>query len=257
MATAESVELTVQENGIHCGGCESRIEGVLAKLQGVRAVKADHRTQKITLSLDQERTPLKEVLAKLEFLGYSASHSAGLSSMGAVAPQQPVRPPVKKRWHAVCSLCTGGVSVVCMSSMGVAAAAAGAAAGAAATSMAGMGGVGAMAGPQPSFAQTSAFFLVPRLFESVGLRFLNHVPNEVAQPFLVLLLGLSVGTGYLAYRAHRQPQVLALTVASGLAMYVSIYVWMSEAVYFLSLPALLAAGIWGLFLARKPEKAGG
>lgn len=35
-------------------------------------------------------------------------------------------------------------------------------------------------------------------------------------------------------------------------MYVSIYVWMSEPLYFVSLAGLLAAGVWSIFLKRKP-----
>lgn len=36
-------------------------------------------------------------------------------------------------------------------------------------------------------------------------------------------------------------------------MYVSIYVWMSEPLYFVSLAGLLAAGVWSIFLTRKPS----
>ena len=45
---------------------------MLGRLLGVSRVKADHRTQRVQLTLDRARTPLWEVLAKLEFLGYQA-----------------------------------------------------------------------------------------------------------------------------------------------------------------------------------------
>jgi copper chaperone CopZ len=67
------LELTIEGNAIHCSGCESRIQGALGKMPGVQKVKASRKTQKIALTLDQEKTPLRDVLAKLEFLGYSVA----------------------------------------------------------------------------------------------------------------------------------------------------------------------------------------
>jgi copper chaperone CopZ len=74
MARIETLELTVRGDGlIHCEGCENRIHNVISKLPGVRKVKADHRTQRIQLTLDQDRTTLEEVKEKLDFMGYKAS----------------------------------------------------------------------------------------------------------------------------------------------------------------------------------------
>jgi copper chaperone CopZ len=70
MAKVEQVELTVLEKAIHCGGCESRIQGILGRLPGVAKVKADHKTQKVSLTLDVEKVPLEEVRMKLETAGY-------------------------------------------------------------------------------------------------------------------------------------------------------------------------------------------
>lgn len=153
-----------------------------------------------------------------------------------------------KRVDTVCSVCTSGVSVVCMSSMGAVLAAAGAAGGAGATSMAGMA---AQAG------QASAFLILPRFFDRIGLDVLNNVPNGVAQPLLVALLTITLVASYIAYLGHRRLYTPALTLASSVAMYVSIYVWMSEPLYFVSLAGLLAAGVWGLFLARAPRGQSG
>ena len=72
MARIEALELTVKDNAIHCGGCEARIQKVLGKVRGVAKVKADRQTQRIVFTLDQDKTPLHEVLAKLEFMGYTA-----------------------------------------------------------------------------------------------------------------------------------------------------------------------------------------
>jgi hypothetical protein len=54
-------------------------------------------------------------------------------------PAQENRSRKMPRLDAVCSFCTSGMSVVCMSSMGAALAAAGTAGGASAVGMAGMG----------------------------------------------------------------------------------------------------------------------
>jgi hypothetical protein len=135
-----------------------------------------------------------------------------------------------------------------MSSMGAALAAAGTAGGAGALGMAGMGSIG------NSSSGASAFFLIPRFFDRVGLDILNQVPNGVAQPLLVALLTISLVASYLAYRGHRRLYTPALTLASSVAMYVSIYVWMSETLYFVSLAGLLAAGVWSIFLTRNPSE---
>ena len=70
MAKIEQLDLTVQDRAIHCEGCESRIQTVVGRLQGVVKVRADHKTQLVTLTLDTEQTPLDEVRQKLEFAGF-------------------------------------------------------------------------------------------------------------------------------------------------------------------------------------------
>lgn len=72
MAKIDQMELTVQDNAIHCGGCESRIETVLKRLPGVVKVKADHQTQRVSLALDTDKTPVDEVKEKLGAAGYQA-----------------------------------------------------------------------------------------------------------------------------------------------------------------------------------------
>jgi hypothetical protein len=93
--------------------------------------------------------------------------------------------------------------------------------------------------------------LSPAFFDRLGLDILNQAPNTVAQPLLVALLTISLMASYLAYRGHRRLYAPALTLASGAAMYVSIYVWMSQPLYFVGLGGILAAGVWGIFLSRR------
>jgi copper chaperone CopZ len=70
----ETLELAVKgEELIHCVGCENRIQGVISKLPGVLKVKADHTTQEIRITLDQDSVSLKDVREKLDFMGYQTS----------------------------------------------------------------------------------------------------------------------------------------------------------------------------------------
>lgn len=132
-----------------------------------------------------------------------------------------------------------------MSSMGAAVAAAGAAGASGAAGMAGMGSMDTPGG--------ASSFVIARLFDRLGLDALNHLSNAIAQPLLVALLTISLVASCLAYRGHRRLYIPVLTLASSVAMYVSIYVWMSEPLYFVSLGGLLAAGVWSIFLTRKPS----
>lgn len=148
--------------------------------------------------------------------------------------------------NAVCSACAAGVSVVCMSSMATALAAVGAAAGASGAGMAGMGSTGGAA-EAPSSMTGSSFLSV--LFERLGFGALSRIPNEILQPLLVVLLTVATATAFLAYCGHGRPHALLLTAVSAAAMYSSIYIWMSDPIYLLSLGGLLGAGLWGIYLA--------
>lgn len=150
-----------------------------------------------------------------------------------------------------CSTCASGVSVVCMTSMGAALTAAGASAGASAASIASVhGSMGHTAGT------SSVFVAVAGFFDRIGLDVLNNIPNAVAQPLLVVVLAIAVVTAYLAYRGHRRPHALALILVSSAALYAGIYVWMSDALYFLGFGGSLAAGAWGILLSRKVPARG-
>lgn len=70
MARVQQVELTVLDNSIHCQGCEARIEAALKRLPGVMSVRADHRTQKVTVSLDVELSGVEELKERLRRAGF-------------------------------------------------------------------------------------------------------------------------------------------------------------------------------------------
>lgn len=71
MAQVEAHDLQVLDKGIHCSGCEARIQNVLSKLPGIQEVKANYKTQNILLKLDRQKLTVKRVKEKLEELGYS------------------------------------------------------------------------------------------------------------------------------------------------------------------------------------------
>lgn len=72
VATEAVLELAVREKAIHCAGCESRIEGALGRLPGVRQAKADHRTQRVTVRLDPAVVSARDVLERLGRIGFTA-----------------------------------------------------------------------------------------------------------------------------------------------------------------------------------------
>ncbi|MCH7552165.1 heavy-metal-associated domain-containing protein [Patescibacteria group bacterium] len=73
MAHLEACEIQVLDKGIHCGGCETRIQSVLAKVKGVEGVKAHRKTQMVELSLDPDVVSIQDIKDRLEELGYSVA----------------------------------------------------------------------------------------------------------------------------------------------------------------------------------------
>lgn len=59
--------ITVAE--IHCGGCENTIRVALSRLEGVRAVQPDHRTNQMRIDHEASlsEAALREILARLGF----------------------------------------------------------------------------------------------------------------------------------------------------------------------------------------------
>ena len=70
MAQLEDHEIQVLDKGIHCAGCEARIQNVLSGLPGIEEVKADYKTQNVRLKLDPQKLTAQAVREKLEELGY-------------------------------------------------------------------------------------------------------------------------------------------------------------------------------------------
>jgi len=63
-------ERTVKVPNINCGHCVNTIEREVGELQGVRSVKADHASRKVTVSWDEEATDWNAVDALLREINY-------------------------------------------------------------------------------------------------------------------------------------------------------------------------------------------
>lgn len=69
-------DTTIDVSGIHCDGCESRIRTVLGRIEGVRAVAADHRTQTVTIRFDPRRVDQRRLAGELTRIGFPVREPA-------------------------------------------------------------------------------------------------------------------------------------------------------------------------------------
>lgn len=74
MARIKTFRLRVRgEQIIHCSGCEKAIKVSLSQLPGVKRVQADHRTQRIEVTADVEKTGLEAIWERLAWMGYGVT----------------------------------------------------------------------------------------------------------------------------------------------------------------------------------------
>ncbi len=64
---------TFKVSGIHCDGCEQRIDRAISQMPGVRTVIASHTAQEVEVALDSTRTSVQEIAEKLGFIGFPAA----------------------------------------------------------------------------------------------------------------------------------------------------------------------------------------
>lgn len=57
--------------GMHCEGCENKINKMIAKIDGVARVKADREKEEVELEYDGSPDTIKAVEDKIDDLGYS------------------------------------------------------------------------------------------------------------------------------------------------------------------------------------------
>ncbi len=63
-------EFCLLVNGMHCEGCEKRIENVLLKEKNVKKVVANHQTGEVKISYKKE-IDVEKIKEKIEVLGFS------------------------------------------------------------------------------------------------------------------------------------------------------------------------------------------
>ena len=134
---------------------------------------------------------------------------------------------------------SGVASVVCMASMGAMAAASTA---------------GAMAGMAAAVTPTSHVFPLTHVLQSVWLGGLTHVSNAIVQPlFIALLLTTIAAAIYKAFIVRsRQAISLALLISvAAVGLYGSIYIVVSEMVYWTALFVLILTSLLTAWSGRR------
>ncbi len=63
-------QLLLQVGGITCTGCESRVQKVLDRLDGVRGATADHRAGEVQVLFDRDQTSPQTICAAITEAGY-------------------------------------------------------------------------------------------------------------------------------------------------------------------------------------------
>lgn len=137
----------------------------------------------------------------------------------------------KKRSAAhLCSACT---SLVCMAQMGAMAAAGGA-------TMATM-----------SAATTSSVPFLTLAFQTVGLGFLLLFPPFYYQLALIVVLSFTILSSYLSFRYHKNFGPVGLTTISSFLLYSSIYLLISELLYWLAFVLMIISAFWSYKIGAK------
>ncbi len=68
---AQAVTITVK--GMHCGGCQKRIQSALSKLDGVKSVAVDLKGEKADVSYEAAKVTPETLVQEIIKLGYKAS----------------------------------------------------------------------------------------------------------------------------------------------------------------------------------------
>lgn len=72
-------QVTLRVSGMHCDGCESRVEKALGRLDGVRRASADHSSGEVRVAFEPARTSAQELRDCIERAGYAVGGEAGAS----------------------------------------------------------------------------------------------------------------------------------------------------------------------------------
>ena len=62
-------EITLNVNGMMCGGCENRVKKAVSEIAGVKDVSADHNTGKVVVNME-DNASVDEIKETIEDIGY-------------------------------------------------------------------------------------------------------------------------------------------------------------------------------------------
>jgi len=124
------------------------------------------------------------------------------------------------------SACT---SLVCMAQMGT-------------MTVAGTAGAGAMGAMSAASAGSVPFITLA--FQAIGLGFLLVFPQIFYQMLLIIILGFTILFSYFSYKFHKNPGIFTLTLISSFLLYSSIYLFISEPLYWIAFLLMLVSAGW-------------
>lgn len=64
------MQTTLKVTGMHCGGCENKIQKVVGRMDSVQNVHADRNAEQVDLEYDGSEEVLNSVKSKIVDLGY-------------------------------------------------------------------------------------------------------------------------------------------------------------------------------------------
>ena len=67
-------EITLNVEGMTCGGCEYKVKRALLKLEGVTQAKADHKKGEASVSFIQGKVTENQLVEAVNSSGYKATH---------------------------------------------------------------------------------------------------------------------------------------------------------------------------------------
>ena len=64
------MERKLKVKGMHCGGCEQRVQKMVGRLPNIHTVAADHQNGVVTIGYDGSPETLQAAQSKIQELGY-------------------------------------------------------------------------------------------------------------------------------------------------------------------------------------------
>ena len=66
-------EASLITKGMHCDGCEARIERVLGRLDGVRRVEANHTAERVEVAYEETEIDEQTIRTRITEIGFEVA----------------------------------------------------------------------------------------------------------------------------------------------------------------------------------------